>query len=731
MKKILSLFTTITVITALTSCSFRGNTAKSRINTAENVEIVQTMYGQHKINAPTDLEIYFNIGAAGENYCLIYRSADGRIKMSTLDDELTFSESTVLSEERAFTCYADFTDNRITLLILPLDSEDRVSGYKIADFSLDGQLISETDINSIDEYYNGDVPIINGIINYGEGWIVSVGNELLLIDRSGNITDNQTSDGIGLSVGRTADGKYILTEHASYRCLDGQTLKLPMEPTYFSEGLTDCHGIMYGNGGFSAYLLGSDAVYGLQPDGSVSVVLHFSASELKNNFSQMCALRPGEFFAAMYNTSTNSTEFSLLTRRPDDFSDSRQEIVLAMSGGDSSLNDLAVEFNHLNDKYKVTVKSKIFDTTEMRNSILSDDAPDLICLGSNTEVTHLYNMGALADMSIFLDGDTGIDRDELLPNVIEAYTFNGGIYSLPTEFCLNILIANREVLGEEYRNWTIDDFIDTVNAHEGDMFVENYCTEPDALLDYILCGDWIDEENAECHFDSDDFIKALKFCRDSQSLAVPYDFDNPNVNSGMDFQFSLKNKKALLNRTVQGDFSIISNLGSIGMTYSDITILGIPSNGITMSGTEYSITSNGDCPEGAWEFLSYLMSDEVQTRELFYTSIPINIKALEARAENFSCDPAEMTTIESSIGFRGNDGTEVNFNTAYNESLTTEEMEDYLDLIKGCRKSEFGNYSITEIAHDEFGRFINGEISAEECAAAIQNRAQIYISENS
>ena len=150
-----------------------------------------------------------------------------------------------------------------------------------------------------------------------------------------------------------------------------------------------------------------------------------------------------------------------------------------------------------------------------------------------------------------------------------------------------------------------------------------------------------------------------------------------------------------------------------------------------MSGTEYSITSNGDCPEGAWEFLSYLMSDEVQTRELFYTSIPINIKALEARAENFSCDPAEMTTIESSIGFRGNDGTEVNFNTAYNESLTTEEMEDYLDLIKGCRKSEFGNYSITEIAHDEFGRFINGEISAEECAAAIQNRAQIYISENS
>ena len=71
-----------------------------------------------------------------------------------------------------------------------------------------------------------------------------------------------------------------------------------------------------------------------------------------------------------------------------------------------------------------------------------------------------------------------------------------------------------------------------------------------------------------------------------------------------------------------------------------------------------------------------------------------------------------------------------NYSVTYDPSVSDEMLDYVRDYISKCTNVKDRNVSLNEILTEEFSTFINGEISAEECAKRMQNRVSIYLSEN-
>jgi ABC-type glycerol-3-phosphate transport system substrate-binding protein len=72
----------------------------------------------------------------------------------------------------------------------------------------------------------------------------------------------------------------------------------------------------------------------------------------------------------------------------------------------------------------------------------------------------------LLDMKPYLDADTGFDRDDYYPGVLERFTVDGGIYSLPRTVNLQALSYNKTLFESEsiplpQNRWSFDDLLAT------------------------------------------------------------------------------------------------------------------------------------------------------------------------------------------------------------------------------------------------------------------------------
>ena len=70
-----------------------------------------------------------------------------------------------------------------------------------------------------------------------------------------------------------------------------------------------------------------------------------------------------------------------------------------------------------------------------------------------------------------------------------------------------------------------------------------------------------------------------------------------------------------------------------------------------------------------------------------------------------------------------------NLKIEYPSTVTAEQAEEYRNFVMNCTKLEYNNNGISNILNEEYERFINDEITAEQCADYIQNRVEILLGE--
>ncbi len=410
--------------------------------------------------------------------------------------------------------------------------------------------------------------------------------------------------------------------------------------------------------------------------------------------------------------------------------------------GNQSLEQAVVKFNKASDKYKITFKTYIDNNAEwtettytdaialLNADLTSNNAPDLIDL-SSVDLNNLASKGVLEDLAPYLESSSVLKRSDFVENVLDAYTLNDKLVTIPRKFQLSTLLGKTSVVGEK-QGWTIDEVIALADAHPEAKLLQ-YVTK-DAALQICLMyssNSFIDYENGTCSFNSPEFIKVLEF-------ANRFDADY-NYNEDESFPTMIQSGKILLSDVYVSD---IQQFQMYNLMFEDgVTCIGYPtidgSVGVFLNGMDmYGITSKSAHKEGAWAFMESLLSFKEDDR--YAWGIPTRVDEMNAMFERdmtpeYQYDEnGEIMYDENGVALQypkttwGYDDWEAEIYAA-----TQEDVDAVKAMIDVAQPAGMNDQTIFQMITEEAKAYFEGQKSAEEVAGVIQSRVDIYVSENS
>ena len=164
-------------------------------------------------------------------------------------------------------------------------------------------------------------------------------------------------------------------------------------------------------------------------------------------------------------------------------------------------------------------------TEQITQDALDGELPDIIAaqsLNGRLADFDTVKMEVLCDLYEFMDKDDTLTREAFIPSVLNHidYNFDGHAYLLPESFDLHLRNTAKTEHISGVEEWNLSTYMDLAeNPPEtlADGFESQHKTQWERL--YVDNMDLIDFRNAECHFDSPDFIRALEYAYEGE----PYD----------------------------------------------------------------------------------------------------------------------------------------------------------------------------------------------------------------
>ncbi|MDE6708862.1 MAG: extracellular solute-binding protein, partial [Oscillospiraceae bacterium] len=421
---------------------------------------------------------------------------------------------------------------------------------------------------------------------------------------------------------------------------------------------------------------------------------------------------------------------SMLTEIPPEELPDRKSVKLYALSIDWDIRMHILEFNKNNLEYEIELTSYA-DYTDgadrMNIDMISGNVPDVIIMGTQSDntvpVENYISKGLFADIYKFIDSDPEMERSDFLENVLKAYEVNGRLYQVVPMFTIETIVAKTDLVGEK-RGWTMDEFIDFVDAHPDSSPFGDFTTKDDVLEMFInSCYEsYIDMETGKCSFNSKEFIRLLEFCNRfpaefSEEALRKYDYytdDLQKLHSG-ERLFS----RAFINRC--SEIRILEK-GDFGDT---VTFKGYPTksgNGSSIKGEKsFAITAKAANSEGAWQFVRYFLTEEYQDNSY---SLPLLVSSLEKKAEASK----ERRYFIDQFGEKEYYDITL-FDIIIGEN-TDEDNEKLLDFIRSVDSVYHDDKYVRVIVEEEAGAYFAGQKSAEDVAKIIQNRVQNYLDEN-
>lgn len=129
-----------------------------------------------------------------------------------------------------------------------------------------------------------------------------------------------------------------------------------------------------------------------------------------------------------------------------------------------------------------------------------------------------------------------------------------------------------------------------------------------------------------------------------------------------------------------------------------------------------SINANSSCKEGAWEFLCYLLGEEVQGAIDNLTEYPVS-KAAFGKLMARALEEGRIVIEDNITQTRGN------------YDFTEERLEELTEILEDARFFPTRNLPILDIIYEEAGDYFNGIKGIDEITAIIENRVQVYLDE--
>ncbi len=583
-----------------------------------------------------------------------------------------------------------------------------------------------------------------------EGFLINVMNEHIdAVSAEGKYRGEVAAGGMIGGVSKDADGNMtciILSGEDGVLCeIDTATLRMTEKGKCdlpASSALTMCSGL--GDYSYAGAFIGGICVC---KDGKFRkycdmAELPFDDYEISN------IIMTGENELAVSLWGKN-TVYLLTERDISEIKNKKVVTVASFAENDIELNDMIRHYNTVypDSEYRVEVKTYVNsdgqrDVERLSMDIVSGNAPDIVRFDGSIPIDTFAACDSLFyDMYELIDKDPEFDREDFLPNVLKGCERNGKLVEICPLFTMSTVIV-QDISDRVKENWTLDDAIAVYDSlpENMDFFSEyNMGNTRDVYLSILAYPMlYIDFDKCKCFFDSPEYIRALNFVQDNNMgcslsqireqaeaaggfLSVDeseYDTTREElVSAGMIFNFET------LYDTVKGKF------------HGNGVIAGYPCDskrsGTWLNASEgmWGIMANSDNIDGAWSFLREYFTDWYynDTSGGGRYAFPVIREVFDQRAEALTQDITyyddDMNEKTGKRTYKYPDGSEETI-----ENCTPEECEHYKDIVLSAELMRSDNAACIIIS-EENERFYAGECSAEEAAAAIQDRVTIYLSE--
>lgn len=384
----------------------------------------------------------------------------------------------------------------------------------------------------------------------------------------------------------------------------------------------------------------------------------------------------------------------------------------------------AAEFNRTSADLKVSL-TKFSSPDEFSADMLAGQLKDIIFSGSSTDINtdSLISKGVYADLNGFIDNDSELSREDFLPNIINAFERDGKLYTFTDSFMIQTALGKKSIIGD-IKSITFDDIdriADSLPAGT-ELFPGN---DKNNLLRYLMSISgyrFVDKDTKSCSFDSDEFVKLLKFADKYGLPAV-----DENYYSHFSLAETFVEDHGVMLITYLADFRDIYYYEH-NMFMEDISAAGVPCESGTgeaiVAETIFGINASSGNAEDCWKFIRTLLLPEYQN---YTDSFPVRKDSFEKRREETVSKKPDENEDYYLICFVG----DMAYGIGSGEPFTIEksDADKIADAVYAAEVPYFLDSSIDEIITEEASSFFSGAKSAETAADMIQNRVSVYLSE--
>ncbi len=390
-------------------------------------------------------------------------------------------------------------------------------------------------------------------------------------------------------------------------------------------------------------------------------------------------------------------------------------VVRGSFADDIWLRNRVMQFNRENDTYHVVLDDCGIENDEEEFArltsiqIAAGKGPDMIEGGLMRDYLEgLLDKGALEDLAPYMKA-SGVREEAYFPLAFAFLRQGERIYSVTPKVSVWDYKLAEEVL-EGMEELEIEALADALLAREGKG---RYCQGYDAgeVLRVFLQGTedlWgmVDWESGSCEFHTPLFGKLLEAARrygDDGRKSM----DSIAANRSLSSVFDLEGYASLREEEMEGK-------KTFGVLFDD----GVHA----VSEWQYSsllVNANSAHKDGAWEFIRFLISEEVQSADFKTLYVP------PVHREAF--DTWEQWRMDTStyISWKG----KVKLRTFNGRPVTDQMRAEFKERIEDARPLPIRTAPLLDIILEEAGDYFTGSKSAEEVSEVVNKRVQMYLNE--
>ncbi len=468
-----------------------------------------------------------------------------------------------------------------------------------------------------------------------------------------------------------------------------------LTPTGIEQSSNERWYLRSGSGGYDLFVYDrSGALYTVDlSSGTLVTLLTWSDCGLYDP-TFLGAMSETQFLVSMYIL--GDVQPMMLTRVDASEVPEKTVITLALLGEDDAILDHVAVFNVENPEYSIEVVC-YEEQTQMDMDISTGKIPDIICTSEG--YNKYIQKGLIVDMIDLMEQYGGISTEDFVPTFLEASMTGDSLYVVANKFYIRTLVGLPQYVGSS-QGWSLEQFIAALENKPDTMYACD--VDSTTLLRRIVesCyNQYVDAGTGTCHFDSPEFISLLEAL-------------SKYVDSDLQLRLSTVELESVLNEDILFDILNVFAFNYIqyGSKYDLVTLAGFPSefgNGASfVTNLKCGIFSTSEHIEGAWQFVSFMLSYRVQCA-LGSGSYPVNQQALEVWLTN----TADQYIHE--------------YPDAYQR---VQELINYVSNIHLMAASET---TVSDIVCEEAAAVFDGSKTAQEAADIIQNRVSTYLAEQS